>query len=150
MAEVLHLFISVAHRLPMREVDEVRAVPDKGLENCAHGRTGTPRQVLLMDVETLRELKVEPGAVKENITTRGLRLTEFARGQRLHVGEALLEVTIPCEPCRQMENIRPGLEQELRGRRGMLCRVLEGGLIRRGDRIEIAKPVPAETQPRRA
>jgi len=30
----------------------------------------------------------------------------------------------------------PGLRRELRGRRGMLCRVTAGGLIRDGDRIE--------------
>jgi len=35
-----------------------------------------------------------------------------------------------------MERIRPGLCRELRGRRGMLCRVITGGMIRRGDTIE--------------
>jgi MOSC domain-containing protein YiiM len=35
-----------------------------------------------------------------------------------------------------METIRPGLQKELWGRRGMLCRVLGGGMIRRGDAIE--------------
>ena len=35
-----------------------------------------------------------------------------------------------------MEEIRAGLEKELRGRRGMLCRVVEGGRIRAGDPIE--------------
>jgi MOSC domain-containing protein YiiM len=35
-----------------------------------------------------------------------------------------------------MEKIRPGLRKELYGRRGMLCRVIEGGIIRRGDTIE--------------
>ncbi len=32
--------------------------------------------------------------------------------------------------------IRSGFQREQRGRRGMLCRVLEGGVIRRGDSIE--------------
>jgi hypothetical protein len=35
-----------------------------------------------------------------------------------------------------MEAIRPGLRKELWGRRGMLCCVHEGGLIRCGDSIE--------------
>jgi MOSC domain-containing protein YiiM len=47
-----------------------------------------------------------------------------------------VEVGAICTPCDLMEAIRPGLRKELWGRRGMLCRVLEGGVIRRGDSIE--------------
>jgi MOSC domain-containing protein YiiM len=57
-------------------------------------------------------------------------------GQQLLIGEARLEVSAVCTPCHQMEAIRPGIQKELWGRRGMLCRVLEGGVIRRGDSIE--------------
>jgi len=57
-------------------------------------------------------------------------------GQLLRVGEVRLEVSAVCTPCDQMEAIRPGLPKELWGRRGMLCRVLAGGVIRRGDSIE--------------
>ncbi len=121
----------------MQEVDEAAAVVDRGLEGCVHGHPGSRRQVLLMDAETLELLGVPPGAVKENITTRGLRLGELQAGQRVRVGEAVFEVTVPCEPCHLMDEIRPGLQQELRGRRGMLCRVLEAGRIRRGDGIEL-------------
>jgi MOSC domain-containing protein YiiM len=42
-----------------------------------------------------------------------------------------------------MEEIREGLEEELRGQRGWLCRVVEGGTSRRGDSIEVLLP-PAE------
>jgi MOSC domain-containing protein YiiM len=62
-------------------------------------------------------------------------------GQRLRIGEALLEVTIPCAPCKRMDDIRPGLQEELRGRRGMLCRVVECGAIRVGDSVELLAPV---------
>jgi MOSC domain-containing protein YiiM len=41
--------------------------------------------------------------------------------------------------------VRPGLRREMRGRRGMLCRVLEGGMICSGDAIE--KVSPAATLP---
>ncbi len=143
MGEVLHLFIAIVHRQPMREMEEVLAVPNRGLDGCTHGRPGGRRQILLMDAETLGHFGLPPGVVKENVTTGGLALGELCAGQRLRAGEALLEVTLPCEPCHRMEEIRPGLQQELRGRRGMLCRVVEGGRIRRGDKIEILDGLPA-------
>lgn len=137
MAEVLHLFQAVAHGQPVREFDEVTAVESKGFKDCSKGRSGSSRQVLLMDLETLEEFGIAPGRVKENITTRGLALYELPAGQRLRVGEALLEVTKECEPCHQMDVIREGLQESVRGRRGILCRVVESGQVRRGDRIEI-------------
>jgi MOSC domain-containing protein YiiM len=36
-----------------------------------------------------------------------------------------------------MDEIRSGLRAELRDKRGWLCRVIEAGMVRRGDRIEI-------------
>ena len=138
MGEVMHLFQSLAHGEPVREFDEVFAVENKGFKNCIHGRGGSKRQVLLMDSETLEEFGVAPGRVKENITTRGIALATLPLGKRLRVGEALLEVMKPCTPCHQMDEIREGLQEAIRGRRGLLCRVVESGSIHRGDRIEIA------------
>lgn len=127
----------------MREFEEVFAVENKGLQDCIHGRSGSIRQVLLMDEETLEEFGIAPGQARENITTRGISLGSLPLGQRLRAGEALLEVTKPCTPCHQMDEIRQGLQEALRGRRGLLCRVVEPGRIRRGDRIEIEKKTRA-------
>ena len=143
MAEVLHLFRSVAHGEPVREFDEVYAVENKGLKGCVHGRKDSSRQVLLMDIETLGEFGVSPGRMKENITTRGLVLGELILGQRVRVGKALLDVTKPCTPCHQIEEIRPGLQDAIRGRRGILCRVVESGRICRGDGIQLLERVIA-------
>ncbi len=136
MANVVHLFRALLRRLPMEEVAEVRALQDSGLEGCAHARTGTPRQVLLMDSEMLELMELSPGIIRENITTRGINVNGLETGQRLQVGAAQLEVSMVCTPCDLLEKIRPGLRRELRGRRGMLCRVLARGVIRQGDRIE--------------
>src|SRR5271168_5377650 len=106
MAEVAHLFRCVAHRLPMHDVQEIEAVANRGLAGCSHARPGGLRQVLLMDAETLQEMQLRPGDLKENITTRGFDLRSLQPGQRLRIGEALLEVTVPCEPCKRMEAIR--------------------------------------------
>src|SRR6266852_6499059 len=136
MANVLHLFLALRPRLPMEEVVEVRALEDSGLEGCAHAQTGSPRQVLLVDSETLELMELLPGIIRENITTRGINVNGLETGQRLQVGAAQLEVSMVCTPCDLLEKIRPGLRRELRGRRGMLCRVIAGGVIRQGDRIE--------------
>jgi molybdopterin adenylyltransferase len=136
MPSVLRLFRAPQRRLPMAELAEVRAVEDSGLEGCAHARAGSKRQVLLIDNETLEMMELRPGSTRENITTQGININGLALGQRLRVGEARLEVAAVCTPCDQMEKIRPGLRRELRGRRGMLCRVIGGGMIRRGDTIE--------------
>jgi MOSC domain-containing protein YiiM len=145
VGEVLRLFVAVVHRHPMREVEEILAVRDQGLAGCVHGRPGSRRQVLLMDVETLDECGLPPGVAKENITTRGLDLRRLRTGQRLRVGEALFEVCRPCEPCRRMDEIRDGLQEELRGRRGILCRVVKAGRIRRGEGIELLSGPSAES-----
>ncbi len=136
MARVQNLFRSPRKHLPMEELSEVLAVSDTGFEQCAHGRPASKRQVLLVDRETLEAMDLQPGIIRENITTDGLNVNSLQLGQQLRVGEARLEVSMACTPCDLMETIRPGLRKELWGRRGMLCRVLEGGLIRRGDSIE--------------
>jgi len=96
-----------------------------------------------VDGETLAEFNLVPGIVRENITTMGLNTSDLRPGQRLVIGSAELEVTIPCEPCFRMEEIRMGLQEALKDRRGVLCRVIEGGRISRGDAIEIREAAAA-------
>ena len=144
MGEVLHLFQAVASGKPVREFDEVFAVKDKGFRDCLHGQNG--KQVLVTDAETLEEFNIPPGRGKENITTRGIAIAGLRQGSRLRAGEAILEVVKPCTSCHLMDEIRDGLKNAVRGRRGMICRVVESGRIRRGDRIEI---VEGKTEPER-
>jgi len=136
MASVKRLFRTPRRGAPMEELDEVQIIANKGLEGCAHGRPASKRQVLLVDRETLEALDLPPGIIRENITTDGLNVNGLPIGQQLQIGEARLEVSEVCMPCGQIEKLRPGLRKEMRGRRGMLCRVLEGGTVRRGDAIE--------------
>jgi MOSC domain-containing protein YiiM len=146
MAHVSNLFVAVEHRRPMKAVDQAMAIADRGFEGCIHGRHGSKRQVLLVDTETLAECGLEPGIVRENITTVGLNVAGLELGQQLAIGGAVLEVTIPCEPCSRMDEIRMGLQETLQDRRGVLCRVIEGGRISRGDAIEIrqaARAIPS-------
>lgn len=143
---IIALHLSVGHRQPMAAVPEVHAVADLGLEGDRHARPGGRRQVLLMEAETLGELGLAPGDVRENITTAGLPLMDLAAGTRLRLGETVvLELTAECEPCARMDEVRPGLRKTLEGRRGVLARVLTGGRIRIGDPILVeAVALPVE------
>jgi MOSC domain-containing protein YiiM len=138
MASVLHLFRAPRKRAPMEELSEARVVENVGFEGCAHARPGGgKRQVLLVDVETLRAMELTPGIIRENITTEGVGVNALQVGQTLRIGDVQLEISAVCEPCELMEAIRAGLMNELVGRRGMLCRVRKGGVVRCGDEIAV-------------
>jgi MOSC domain-containing protein YiiM len=144
MAKLIHLFRAPKRREPMEELQEARAVEDVGLEGCAHVRPHGKRQVLLMDRETLDVFGLVPGIVRENVTTEGLDVNGLAIGQRLQIGEVEFEVSAVCDPCEQIEALRPGLQWALEGRRGMLCKVVRGGLLKRGDEILVIDQVTAQ------
>jgi len=136
MPKVLHLFRTPKKSIPMEALASATAVADRGFSGCAHARAASKRQLLLVDRETLDAMDLQPEIIRENITTDGLNVNGLPLGQRLRVGAALLEVAAVCTPCDQLEKVRPGLRREIYGRRGMLCRVVEGGEIRIGDAIE--------------
>jgi MOSC domain-containing protein YiiM len=146
MARVIHLFRAPKRRALMEELPEARAVEDVGLEGCAHARPQGKRQVLLMDRETLDVFELAPGIVRENVTTEGLEVNALEIGHRLQVGEVELQVSAVCDPCEQIEALRPGLQAEMEGRRGMLCKVVRGGIVRRGDEIVVLERTEAETR----
>ena len=132
--------IAPTHFGEMEHRQNARIIEDLGIEGdryaAKRGLNRAKRQVLLMDRETLEKLSLTPGTVRENITTRGMDIYSLVSGQRVRIGqEVLLEITEPCDPCERMDAIRPGLQAELEGRRGMLTRVIKGGAISVGDPI---------------
>ena len=130
----------------MEKLAEALAVENVGLEGCAHARPGGKRQVLLMDQETLEHFGLQPGVVRENITTEGLDVNGLTVGQRLRIGASELQVSLVCDPCQQIEALRPGLQAAMQGKRGMLCKVLRGGMIRRGDEIVLMQTAASSEQ----
>ncbi|MGB8324590.1 MAG: MOSC domain-containing protein [Candidatus Acidiferrum sp.] len=137
MTRILHLFRAPKRRAPMEELLAAEVVENAGFAGCAHARPNGKRQVLLVDVETLLSMNLTPGIIRENITTEGLDVNALRTGQRLNVGAVELVVSAVCEPCELMDEIRPGLQEELVGRRGTLCRVVRGGMVRAGDEISV-------------
>ena len=113
------------------------------------------RQVHLIHAELHDELReqgfdVTPGAMGENVTTRGVDLLGLPTGTRLRLGdEAVVEVTGLRNPCTQLNTIQPGLmdavldrdaEGNLIRKSGIMGVVLAGGEVRPGDPIAVELP----------
>ena len=141
MATVVGLFVSPERGSGRSEPRErVLAIESHGLEGCAHANPPR-REVLLASREHLEAVGVEPGAIRENVTVQGVDVEQWPVGQRVRVGEALLEITMVCDPCHKMDQLRPGLRTEIDGRRGMLAHVVEGGEIALGDQVTVTEKV---------
>lgn len=151
-ARVTAVFLAQERETPMKRVDEALAVEGRGLEGDRHAkkqRRGGKRQVLLMDAQNLRDLGLPEGALKENVVVDAMPvpLEELPPGQRLRLGEAVVELTEQCVPCHKLERIRPGLLKESWGRRGQLARVIGSGVIREGDSVVLLDVNPDAPKP---
>lgn len=144
------VFIAAAGGEAMQLVDEVLAIAGRGLEGDRYAtRLGywtdvDECQVTLIQAEDLDSITARSGPAvahgehRRNIVTRGVDLRGLA-GWRFRVGEALFRYDRPRPPCRYIEGLtQPGMTQALAARRGGICaRVVESGLIRVGDTIEL-------------
>ena len=132
------LHIARVKGTPSDPVQTATAISGQGLEGDRSCSADNVRQVLVMDQETLNDLELKPGQIKENITTTGLDLSQVKEGQVLFIGdEVTLEFVGPCLPCHKMDQIRPGLQAKLKGQRGMLAVVLNGGTFKVGDPVRV-------------
>jgi MOSC domain-containing protein YiiM len=146
MATVAALFVSPGRGSARSEPRErVLAIERHGFEGCAHANPPR-REVLFASEEHLDALGLEPGAIRENVTVAGADVHSWPVGQRVKVGDALFEITMVCDPCRRMDELRTGLRALLEDRRGMLAHVVEGGEVAVGDEIVLVDADQAERQ----
>ncbi len=115
---IVNIHIARVKGTPSDPVQEANAISGKGLEGDRSCAEGNMRQVLLMDKETLDEFELEPGQIKENITTTGVDMSQ----------------TQPSK----MNALQPGLLDRINHRRGMLAMVINGGSFKVGDSIRLA------------
>jgi len=144
-AIVVALHVSKANRQPLVPLERVEALLERGLEGDRHAKPRNRRSVLLMEQEVLDEFGLPPGAVREQVTVRGLALNELAFGARLQVGGVVLEMAGPCAPCQRMDEVQTGLKDRLVGRRGRFARVVTAGSLAVGDAITVLPPVEASS-----
>lgn len=123
------------------DVGEGLLVTGLGFEGDGHAGFAH-RQVSLLALEDIEAAAVElpelrPGSFAENLTLQGLDLSSVAIGDRFRIGEALLEISQIGKTCHAKCEIYHRTGDCIMPRKGLFCRVIEGGWVRRGDVVEL-------------
>lgn len=83
----------------------------------------------------------QPGMFGENLTIRGLDEKEISIGDTYRVGEAIIQVSEPRQPCMKL-NVRFNSSTMVKkfnqfGRSGSYFRVIQKGKVKAGDKLEL-------------
>jgi len=142
IGKVLAINISEKKGVVKKPIDEGVFIEDFGLEGDAHAGKWH-RQVSLLGIESFNKMKelgiegLDYGSFAENITTEGIILYELPVGTRLKIGETIQEVTQIGKECHTGCAIAKQVGKCVMPKEGIFTRVIKGGIVRRGDIIEV-------------
>ena len=151
--KVISINITAKAEAPMQSVDEVRAIPGRGLEGDRYFfKQGTfykpqpDRELTLIEAEAIealkRELSVDYGLAdsRRNVVTRGVPLNHLV-GKEFWLGEVKALGIKLCEPCAHLQKLT--VKQVLPGlvhRGGLRAQILTEGTIRVGATVSETRP----------
>lgn len=121
-------------------VAQVELRPGHGIVGDAHAGS-SHRQVSLLAIESIRKMQdlglvVSAGDFAENLTTEGVELVSLPLGAGMRIGDALLEVTQIGKECHARCAIYDQAGDCVMPKEGVFARVVKGGKVRAGDRVE--------------
>lgn len=134
-------------------VQHTQAIAQSGLAGDRASNTpsrnplGSNRQVTLIQAEhiavisALIGIPVDAGKLRRNLVISGINLLatkSLFKDQplQLHIGEVILQVTGPCEPCSKMEVVLgQGGYNAMRGHGGINAKIIQGGTLNVGDDV---------------
>lgn len=150
--QIEQIFISPGHNFfghhgqpagthPMLAVDEIECVAGRGIrgDRFFDYKEDYKGQITFFSMEVFDALRQElslpealPQNTRRNVFVRGVDLNEFI-GHEFELQGLRFEAVEECKPCHWMNpEVGPGAEDWLKGRGGLRCRVLSGGILRTG------------------
>ncbi len=144
--------IASAPGVSMASVEEIEAVAGRGMagDRCAsgegtfqQGHVEADQQVTLIEQEAIEgaareyDQSISFADTRRNLLTSGVPLNHLV-GKDFRVGEVLIRGHRLCEPCGYLEKLT-GIEvkRSLKHRGGLRAEILEGGVLRVGDRVRV-------------
>ena len=116
-----------------------------GKNNFHANKNNINRQITIVSNEILKLInesigeKLFPGSLGENILVEGLGyLEDIENGTKIKFGEnVILEITDQNQPCSTLNSIDKRILKLIIGKRGLLAKVINTGMIKKGDKVQI-------------
>lgn len=129
---------------PVEVVTSVEVSETAGLLGDHYSGQSGNRHVTLIQAEHLPVVAaltardaLDPALLRRNLVVSGLNLLAL-KDHRIQIGDVVLQLTGQCHPCSKMETaLGPGGYNAMRGHGGLTARVVRGGVIRVGDKVQV-------------
>ena len=143
MGKVIAICTSKHKGTLKNEVEEANFIEEFGIEGDAHAGKWH-RQVSLLALEKIEDFRakggdVDFGAFGENLVIEGFELSKLPVGQRLTVGEVLLEITQIGKECHDKCAIYYQVGECIMPKNGIFARVLKGGKVKVGEECNLVE-----------
>lgn len=141
--QLILIYITPSEGQLMQMIDQVNAVPGKGLVGDRYYSKTNARpdsQVTLIEIETIQALEKEgillsPGETRRNLVTQGIALNNLV-GKEFWVGRVRLRGHRLCEPCDYLAKMtQPEVLAALVHRGGLRAEIITEGVLKVGDTI---------------
>jgi MOSC domain-containing protein YiiM len=150
--QLVAIYVGKRKREDLQEVDQVEAVPGRGLLGDRYFRrdgAGSPQQeVTLIEAEAIEALArdadvvLRPAQARRNLLTRGVPLNHLV-GREFSLDGVVLRGLRLCEPCSHLEAMTfPGIIRHLCHRGGLRAQIVQGGILRAGAAVRPHGPQP--------
>ena len=142
--KVISINISEKKGVVKHPVEEAYFKIDHGIIGDAHA-DNWHRQVSMLGIESFKRMEIAEGinlpvgSFAENLTTEGIELFTLPVGTKFMIGETIQELTQIGKKCHTGCAISQLVGKCVMPKEGIFTKVIEEGIIRPGDKIEIIK-----------
>ena len=146
MAEVFKLGITANNNQPIKEVNSIEVLANKGIvgDRHFHDFNDPYNQLSLIESENIDEYNIKFGLnipyinFRRNIITKGILLNDLI-GKKLQIGNVELEGVELCRPCKHLTEMlnQKNILKEFMRKGGLRCQILSSSKITVGDKIKL-------------
>ena len=146
MAEVFKLGIAAKNNQPIKEVNSIEVLANKGIVGDRHFNDFNDpyNQLSLIESENIDDYNIKFGLdipyvnFRRNIITKGIQLNDLI-GKKLKIGNVELEGIELCRPCRHLTEMlnQKNILKEFMRKGGLRCQILSSSKISIGDKINL-------------
>jgi MOSC domain-containing protein YiiM len=139
---VVAIHVAPGSRLPMKSVERVVAEAGKGIvgdryHGTKHRHVSVQSATALAEAAEVFGSPIPSAGTRRNVTISHGDVPRTP-GERLRIGDVLLEVVRVAAPCKLLDDtLGRGAQEALRRRGGSIFRVLEGGEISVGAPVHV-------------